>query len=158
MFWIFEPVDDLVTDDIITYNENEVNTGTDSTGENIVIIDTVTVDSLKELYAANFEESENLEFLMGQNYRSTENLIIISPSEGKIIEEKILFHWNYNQDEQLILLVLNNREDVLFKFNVKADEMMFNASDNGLDPGLYYWKLESEDDLLHLGKFVYKGN
>ena len=149
--------DDLVTDELITQSGNEDINIADSVSDNILLTDTISEYASHEIYAANFEESENLEFLMGQNYRSGDDLIIISPSDDEKIIEEVSFHWNYNSEVQLILLILDNNENVLFTFKVKADKLLFNVVDNGLDPGLYYWKLESEEDLFHIGKFIYEG-
>ena len=157
LFVLYEPDNEFVTNEEITYNENEVFTPVDTTEENIVNDEVISEDSLMEMYAANFEESESLEFLMDQSYTSSDDLLIISPLKGEVVYEEVWFEWNYKPEEQLILHILDNRENVIFKFTLRDSELAFNLADNELEPGLYYWKLESEDDMLYLRKFLFKG-
>jgi hypothetical protein len=156
LFILYEPGSELVTDEVITYNENEVNNAADSADENIISNEIVTEDSTGKLYAANFEESENLELLMDQNYRTSDDLLVISPMRGDVIREEVSFDWTYSRKGQLDLLILDNKEDVLFKFTLRDNGLLFNLTGNELEPGLYYWKLENEDDILYMGKFIYK--
>jgi hypothetical protein len=109
----------------------------------------------EELYAANFAESEDLEYLIDQQVRGRDDIIVVSPEDGYHVSEKVLFKWVSDSGVQVILKILNNSEDVLFKFSLTENELIFNVVENSLDPGLYYWKLEKDNQLVHLGKFVY---
>ena len=107
-----------------------------------------------ELYAANFAESEDLEYLIDQQVRGSEDFTLVSPEMGITVSKEIYFKWLSGTKEQLDLVILNNREEVLFKFTLTDNELIFDAADNELEPGLYYWKLESENELFYIGKFL----
>lgn len=109
-----------------------------------------------ELYAANFIESDNLESMIDLQFRGSGNINVISPELGVIVTNEILFNWDSKSEQQLHLIILNNDEDILFKFTPNKSEFSFNIIEKELNPGLYYWKLESDADLFHVGKFLIK--
>ena len=106
-----------------------------------------------ELDAANYIVSDNLEYLIDQGYRNNNIIKVLSPKDGITVTDEILFKWVSETEEQLYLKILNNEEDVLHKFTPKKNQVLFNITESKLDPGLYYWKLESDEELLQLGKF-----
>jgi len=109
-----------------------------------------------ELYAANYIVSDNLEYLIDQGHRGTDFIKVLSPKNGITVKDEILFNWESEIERQLHLKILNNGEDVLHKFTPKKNQLLFNITESKLDPGLYYWKLESDEELLQLGKFFVK--
>lgn len=102
--------------------------------------------------AANYEPSETLESLVGTVTRS-QGLSDVQPKNGKELKigEAVVFSWQYPPEEPLTLRLLNNREEEAFSYPVEGNRFTAPAA---LQPGLYYWKLETADDLLHVGKFL----
>ncbi len=102
--------------------------------------------------AANYEPSETLESLVGAVTRS-QGLSDIQPKNGKELEigKAVVFSWQGSPEEPLTLRLLNNREEEAFSYSVEGNRIIGPAA---LQPGLYYWKLETDDDLLHVGKFL----
>lgn len=99
--------------------------------------------------AENFTPSPNLEDLVGESYRaySTE---VLSPENGRNYNGAIDFRWESDYEGPLVLKILNNKEKVVGEFVVLENQLHFKEN---LPPGLYYWKLETEDELLYIGKF-----
>jgi len=104
-----------------------------------------------ELYAANFEMNETLESFVGVSLRSGSIDTIISPVNNELIGDQTLFAWKASTDQPLSLAILNNRAAEVFRIAVTGDRFLL---ERRLIPGLYYWKLEEEDELLYLGRFL----
>jgi len=101
------------------------------------------------LYAANFEASPNLEDLIDSEFRSSA-LEALLPKNGSDVQGEIVFKWQGESPTGLQLKILNNHEEALFTSPVQGTQLVFKEK---LKPGLYYWKLETEEELLHIGKF-----
>ena len=99
--------------------------------------------------AANFTESPNLEDLVHNNFRST-SITVLSPIVGKVTRQPITFQWK-NHHDPVTLKVLNNKEILITSASVNGTQWTL---EKNLQPGLYYWKLESDEDLLYVGKFI----
>ena len=52
-------------------------------------------------------------------------------------------------NEPVTLKILNNKGDKLFSFSIDDNHLLFRKE---LPRGLYYWKVESDDD-FRIGKF-----
>lgn len=105
----------------------------------------------QELYAYNFEPSEDLEELTGAIVRS--NLIKIDKPQVDAtfkVGQIISFAWQQSEQVPYFLIVLTNNEEILLRTEVSSGIYDYKEK---LPPGLYYWKLETEDDLVHVGKF-----
>jgi hypothetical protein len=92
------------------------------------------------------------ELIANQEYRrASENLRLLSPDGGASFRrgERILFHWLVGTAAPANLRILNNKGEKLYSYAVQADQFAFKED---LTPGLYYWKIESNDD-FRLGKF-----
>jgi len=102
--------------------------------------------------AQNFKPSEELESLIGTYVRS-EGLAIKAPIIGQIIAPgtPVKFEWEGATNEALTILILNNKEVEIHSALLKKPYFLLEKE---LSPGLYYWKLETEDDLIHIGKFL----
>jgi hypothetical protein len=105
-----------------------------------------------ELLAANFEPSPNLEDLVQTQFRST-TIEVISPANGETVQSPITFRWKL-YDKRLTIKILSNKELTLVSSTLSRDS--FTASKK-FGPGLYYWKLETDDELLFAGKFLVLG-
>lgn len=103
------------------------------------------------LIAANFEVSDDLEGLVGAIVRDN-SLKINKPSPEASVKagQIISFAWQEAKQEAIFLIILNNREEEQLRIQVDSGAYEFTAD---LPQGLYYWKLESEEDLFYVGKF-----
>ena len=110
-----------------------------------------TEEQAPELLAANFDVSDNLEDLVGEFTRS-DIIKINNPSPGAEFKpgQFISFAWQQERPQPHFLIIVNNQEEEIFKIFLENGEYQYNEA---LPEGLYYWKLESEDDLLYVGKF-----
>lgn len=105
----------------------------------------------RALFAANATESPTLERLLEQ-YQRAGGIEVVSPSMGAAVEDEITFAWQ-GGGEKLAVKILDNREEELQSFSAVESRFVFREVKKALPPGLYYWKLEDENDLLYVGKF-----
>jgi hypothetical protein len=75
----------------------------------------------------------------------------MSPKNTKtyIFSEQIDFQWQKPDIETLILGLYNNKGKLVFQKKITS---VFHFK-QVLQPGLYYWQLETEDDIVYTGKF-----
>ena len=108
----------------------------------------------KKLTAVMFEENPMLESLLIYDYRSNEDLEILSPDSEEIflLNEAIIFKWNHTLDA-VRLKIMNNRAVTVFESDIKGKYFKL---DQELGVGVYYWKLNSNDENLFTGKFIVK--
>ena len=104
---------------------------------------------MQHAFTANFEPSPYLEEMVSDVSRAP-SLTVLSPKNGEEIKQNIVFRWEGAQNNVIYLNILNNKGIRLFNFKVDSNQFVFREQ---LQPGLYYWKLESEDDLMYIGKF-----
>lgn len=107
---------------------------------------------VRDLYAANFVPSESMELLLADQLRSS-GVQLVSPSSEKVADWKsgIYFQWTGTAQDGLSLQLENNRGERLYEQPVEA---LTHTVKLELEPGIYYWRLESEEDLLMLGRLV----
>lgn len=108
---------------------------------------------VKELIAANFEPSETLEGLLNDATRS-ETINVTGPANGTTFApgQAISFAWAAGNDNtaQLQVVVVNNQNKQQYRLDAGSEGLTFAGK---LNPGIYYWKLENETDLLYVGMF-----
>lgn len=102
-----------------------------------------------KLPPVNYRVNPNLENMIGSQSRG-EVVQVHSPLNNVDLKYEILFSWEEIKLKQLRLKILDNRSEILFDYPVKGNRVVFKER---LSPGLYYWKLESQHDLLYVGKF-----
>lgn len=105
---------------------------------------------LQARYAANFEPSPNLEDLISEAYRSGE-IELLSPTLETQYHGKMHFRWKTAYGGSIYLKILNHQEEPLYQYETAQSEFSFTQP---LPPGLYYWKLETDEELLQVGKFT----
>lgn len=103
-----------------------------------------------ELFAANFEPSPFYENLAGQPLRS-HMIRIETPEPGEEITDDIYFSWETRSPMPLHLQLIDNTGNVIWRTTTEAQSVPFDAD---LDPGIYYWRLDTDDELLYVGKFI----
>ncbi len=99
-----------------------------------------------------YEPSVVLDELVHLNVRSFA-ADVISPANNDTLLLPVRFEWAIDLEEKIFLKIMNNMEEE--RFSGEADNNRFEFREQ-LAPGLYYWKLETEDDLLYVGRFYVK--
>lgn len=107
--------------------------------------------STADQYASRFVPSEDYEALVGTNLR-TVPLKILNPKPSSHFNsgEMITFSWDIKNSDLLYITILNNREDNITRQEIIGSTFTIRSL---IQPGLYYWKLENETEILHVGKF-----
>ncbi|MGA7161155.1 MAG: hypothetical protein WBZ48_09135 [Bacteroidota bacterium] len=106
----------------------------------------------QNILADNFSESANLEDLVNSTSRSA-SFIVISPKNGVVMNQRITFEWKAQEVKSVTVKILSNKESLLRSFKLGGSKLLLAGKFN---PGLYYWKVESKDELLYVGKFFVK--
>ena len=97
----------------------------------------------------NFKINPNLEYMINSQLRD-ESIKVNSPANNSIVNNNIMFAWESFPSKPIQLKILNNQNDILFEYSIQTNNFVLKEK---LSPGLYYWKLENQIDLLHVGKF-----
>ena len=103
----------------------------------------------KQAAPKKFRVNTNLEAMVNSHTRSAV-WQILSPVNDVFYQGLLKFSWKQVAVKPLKLKILNNLNTILFTFEVTGKGFLFSKS---LPAGLYYWKLESSDDLLHVVRF-----
>lgn len=108
-----------------------------------------------ESVAANFEKSPAFESLMRQTYQSNLFVSEVYPDNEQSFEGAIEFRWQLQEDYavkagKIELQIMNNKEQQLHTYQTTDNRFVF---DEKLAPGLYYWALLSEKEMIYLGRF-----
>ncbi|REL38392.1 hypothetical protein DYD21_00080 [Rhodohalobacter sp. SW132] len=107
-------------------------------------------DPVREDYSENFEPNVFFESLTGQTTRSDE-LEILEPELDAEKQNGMNFRWAAEQDENFSLIILSNRGDEIIRADSLHDSFRL---EQDLVPGLYYWRLETGDELMYVGRFT----
>lgn len=112
-----------------------------------------TVDP--QAFAANFEKSPAFESLMYQINRSNQFISEVEPNNEQSFDDKISFRWELQENYAdkagtLKLQIMDNRERELYSYQITGNRLDF---DEKLAPGVYYWALLSEKEMIYLGRF-----
>lgn len=107
------------------------------------------------VHAENFKPSAKFENLMMQTYQSDTVLINVKPHNDVNFKNEILFQWEIKKNDLpykglFELKIYSNKENTLYRFSVRNNQFQLNEA---LSPGLYYWSLMTEDEMVHLGRF-----
>jgi hypothetical protein len=98
---------------------------------------------------SRYRVNPNLENMIGSRLRSG-LFDVLGPGNGSILTAPIPFAWKKELTNPHTLKIVNNKNDVLYTYPVQGSSFTFRGS---LASGLYYWKLESQNELLYVGKF-----
>ncbi len=104
-----------------------------------------------DLIAATFEPSPNMEDLVLNEFRST-MMEVVSPKNGIVVPQPVVLQWK-NSGKKITVRVLNNKEVTIASATMHGDRFIVKKK---IAPGLYYWKLETDSELLFVGKFLVK--
>jgi hypothetical protein len=98
---------------------------------------------------SRYRVNPNLENMIGSQVRSG-LFEVLGPENGSVIKDPIRFSWKKPLLSPHTLKIVNNKNQVLYTYPVQGSWFDFNET---LAPGLYYWKLENQNELLYVGKF-----
>lgn len=105
---------------------------------------------VRQRYAENFKASPFMEEMVNSYSVRSYAITVLSPKIDEDVKGNIFFQWEETEEEPIYLKILNNQAIELYSFTPENNQVLFTEK---LKPGLYYWKLESEEDLLFVGKF-----
>lgn len=102
-------------------------------------------------YAANFVPSEHWESMVNETVRG-DGFEAKKPVTSAVFKfgNTIPFQWSTDNVKGLQLILLNNRGEEIKTIALSGIELLWKEQ---LTPGRYYWKVESADDLLYVGRF-----
>lgn len=113
---------------------------------------TVSGQDAGRMYGNSFAELPELEGLVAEVMRSS-GIDGVSPAAGRYVNQPVVFEWKSGGDMPLILSVLTNKDSLVHRSRIDRLPHILKRS---LPPGLYYWKLEREGELVFVGKFLVK--
>jgi len=93
------------------------------------------------------------ENMIESDFRSIINIKVLYPelSSAFFTRQTIKFKWEINVTDTLNLKITNNKGKELFNYkDLKRNKLRFNKN---LNPGRYYWKLETTEELIYVGRF-----
>lgn len=132
--------------------------------------DTLITQSKKPYVSENNLISDNLvsqfkpnpyyEEWLNENVRSENKLVerVFYPLKNDTIFSSVIeFKWKMKEKLPVKIIILNNLEDEIFS-SIVSDESFPNyqilVSTSKFKSGLYYWKIEDENEVLYLSKFI----
>jgi hypothetical protein len=116
---------------------------------NYILNNRETMSVLKTDYANAYIPSKTFENAIANIYRS-ENFKIIVPKKSEEFNQyqSIKFEWDSKVYDNLNLVVFNNKEELIFEKKIASPYVYI----NNLQPGLYYWQLETDDESIYIDK------
>jgi len=116
---------------------------------------------IAELSGSEFESNPYYEEWIKENVRSDNNIIekVIAPANDKKFFDDVSFKWIMRKQVPVLLSILKNSEEKIFSAEVdqtdypeiykSVSKIVFKKS------GLYYWRIEDENEVLYVGKFYF---
>ena len=115
------------------------------------VVTIVQHDTIK--FADNFAPNKGLEILINAQFRS--NTIVDESKKGQqlavyYIGDTFNFGFSLYENHNVVLTIVDHSGESIDQLTPEDDS---NAVVLDWEPGLYYWKLSTSDELLDLGKF-----
>lgn len=115
---------------------------------------------IAELSGPRFNPNPYYEEWINENVRSTSGLVdkVLSPVAGDtIFSSTVLFKFRLSADEPVRLVILDNNENEIKSVQLKNDNLIcsFRLNASEIKSGLYYWKIEDENEVLYVSKFYF---
>jgi len=113
--------------------------------------DSVVSKAKDVLLADRYVPSPDMDNLAGE-YTRSEMITILSPKAGELFNtnDSVVFHVNLAETLHANFILLNNVEHEIIRKEMKNSFFLKIIP----EPGLYYWKIQTEEELLYLGKFT----
>ncbi len=108
-----------------------------------------------DLSGKEFQVSPIMLSLLGENTRA-DFFEVDYPKDSTILESKqtIDFSWNSNINDDIKLKIFNYKDELVFESEVLEHNKL--KITKNLPPGAYIWKIESSNEIFHLGLFFIK--
>lgn len=117
---------------------------------------------LASLTGPSFDANPYYEEWINDNVRSGNILVdkVILPKNGeKYLNQPVLFKWLMTENIPVNLVIMNNDDDIIFTSKVSPDNFpQYSVTVNQNEfkkSGLYYWRIEDDNEVLYLGKFYF---
>ncbi len=136
-------------------NIHNVNAVGDISNNNTIIeLEPIATESLA-LAIDRYQENPVFENLIGQVTRINNNLSSITPLSSQAFNNQdIVFSWESNTDDKIYLKICDNEENEVV--SISAVGNVYKIDSSKLNMGIFYWKIENDEKLLHLGKIIIK--
>lgn len=133
-------------------SQNTINTNNNS--EEIIQDDKVVGDIVSNNKGENveFKTSPFYENLLNQNLRAS-TISNVFPKNGASVKKGDFLSWQSQTEKEWIVKIYNYKEFKVAEYHSNENRVKLSKP---LSPGIYYWRLEDENELLYLGKFVVK--
>jgi hypothetical protein len=99
--------------------------------------------------SASFDVNPNLESMIGGQLRGT-SMKAFTPANNSVLKPPVHFSWTKEIITPYTLKIVSNKNNTIYTYPVTGESFDFRET---LSAGLYYWKIESNDELLYVGKF-----
>jgi hypothetical protein len=103
-----------------------------------------------ELFAANFIPVPLYEGLVDQQFRVYDQQVL-DPTIVQEVTDEAIFRWNILLPDPITLRIINNRLETIYQKSTTDNSIRYTEP---LDPGIYYWRLDTEKEILYVGKFI----
>lgn len=113
------------------------------------------IEEQRRLFAANSKPSSFYEDMLKDQFRS-DVVTVTLPDTGFNVKDDLVFSYEGGEGIKVFIKIFNNKEEELLMLEPDGNTFVFENVPQKLEPGLYYWKLEDEDEMLYLGKFYVK--
>lgn len=115
---------------------------------------------IAELSGPQFNPNPYYEEWINENVRSSSGIIdkVLSPAvSDTIISSSVLFKFRLSADETVRLVILDNNENKIKSVQLKNNNLIcsFTLTSSEIKSGLYYWKIEDENEVLYVSKFYF---
>lgn len=114
-----------------------------------------SLDEQRRLFAANSQAYPMYERLV-DDYRRAGTITVESPKNGFNCRDDLVFAWQRESEDTLYVKIFSNTDELLHMFATAENRYIFKNAAVRLQPGLYYWKLEDEEEMKYVGKFFVK--
>ncbi len=103
--------------------------------------------------ASNFQPDPAYESLAGNIMRS-DKFELLQPTAAQIFRKNgnILFRWDMPDGKKLMIRIVNNKGKQILEYSVN-DLHQLEIPVKRLPPGLFYYKILEDDEILFVGKF-----
>jgi len=119
-------------------------------------------DHIAELTGPAFEPDPYLEEWIVETLRSEHTLIdtVISPQIGEVFYmESVRFQWDMAERKPVSLKIMTNTEEIIYTRTTDRNGLLRQEitvdAETFPEPGLYYWRIEDEYEVLFIGKFYF---
>lgn len=115
---------------------------------------------IAELSGPQFSPNPYYEEWINENLRSSSKIVdtVLSPAAGDtIISSPVFFKFRLSVDEPIRLAILDNNENEIKSVQLRSENFLWNFRLNfsELKSGLYYWKIEDENEVFYVSKFYF---